>query len=98
METTMIKQETATAEKEVRIAGELVHQGIVSKITSLNSKYGHSWRIEMAHGASYYFNSKTPGLAEKMFTVNSKAAFTCNIKPNPRGGNYHIINQVLFTF
>lgn len=95
METAVLEKQT---EQELTIGKEIVHQGIVSKIVSLNSKFGFSWRIEMAHGASYYFNSKTPSMAERMFTLNSKAAFTVNLKPNPRGGHYHIINQVLFTF
>lgn len=49
-----------------------VHIGIVNKITSLNSKFGHSWAIELDHGTRYYLNGKSEDLAEKLFEVGKK--------------------------
>lgn len=52
-----------------------VHIGIVNKITSLNSKFGHSWAIELDHGTRYYLNGKSEDLAEKLFEVGKKNSF-----------------------
>ena len=76
----------------------LVHKGIVNKISALNSQYGHSWRIEMDHGSSYYLNGKTENLASKLFTVGQKAVFSTKDKPNKHGQVYKIIEHVFETF
>jgi hypothetical protein len=74
-----------------------VHIGIVNKITSLNSQFGHSWAIELDHGTRYYLNGKSEDLADKLFEVGKKTAFTTKEKIS-KDKVYNIVDCVLQTF
>lgn len=74
-----------------------VHVGVVNKIVTLKSQFGHSWAIELEHGARYYLNGKTESLADKLFTVGHKAAFTTKEKVS-KDKVYNIVDCVLQTF
>jgi hypothetical protein len=71
--------------------------GLVVSITKANSKYNHSFKIEMDNGSVYYYNGKTENGVYRLFTVGAKAAFTYYEKFS-RGKKYKIIDTVFFVF
>lgn len=77
---------------------KVVHQGIVTDIKPINSQFGTSYLITLAHGAKYYFNSKQEEVVKKMFELEKKAAFTANEKVSKTGNTYSVIDQVFYTF
>lgn len=83
---------TITTEKKV------IHQGVVSEIKEVSSMYGKSYLITLAHGAKYYFSSKSEGLVFKMFELEKKAAFTAIEKTSKTGNTYSVIDQVFCVF
>jgi len=78
---------------------QLVIKGVIEKITSINSKYGESHRIEM-NGNSFYFNSKVPGAVDKMFEIGKLAAFTVRESINRHNPDkpFLVIETIFYTF
>lgn len=78
----------------------LILRGIVSKITPQKSNFGFSWRIEMDHGANYFLNGKSEDLADRLFKVGEKSAFTVRETPNKKYPEkpYLVIEQVMYVF
>lgn len=79
---------------------QLILKGVLDKLTITESKFGgENARLEMG-GFNYYFNAKTKGIAEKMFSVGDLVAFT--VKESPNRNNplkpYLVIEQVFYTF
>lgn len=75
-----------------------VHIGIVEAILPTTSKFGFAWRIKLSHGSWYYLNGSSENLAEKLFKVGNKAAFTCKERTAVDGRTFRTIDVVLQTF
>ena len=95
----MQKQEAETIEqKQPSIVLDLIHRGVIRKITNIPSKFGFSWIIQMENDCKYYFNAKTEGVIGKYFQEGKSAAFTCTEKTGLKGQKYFVVKNVFFCF